>query len=103
MKKQANQFPSGSPHGPEWYWRATRAHLNMVENLPVFGAIVVVGTLLGSTGTYFSALSLIYFGARLIQSLAHISSGSNLVVNIRFTFFAIQLFSATLMIFHILA
>lgn len=47
----------------------------MIENLPVFGAIVVVGTLLGTTGPYFSALCMIYLGARIGQSLAHLSSG----------------------------
>lgn len=39
-KKKPNEFPSGVPHGGDRYWRLNRAHLNTVENLPIFGAIV---------------------------------------------------------------
>lgn len=34
------QFPADAVGGEEWYRRATRAHANCIENLPVFGAIV---------------------------------------------------------------
>ena len=33
-------FPADAVGGEEWYRRATRAHANCIENLPIFGAIV---------------------------------------------------------------
>ena len=34
-------FPADQVEGEEWYKRAMRAHANCIENLPVFGAIVL--------------------------------------------------------------
>ena len=34
-------FRADQVEGAEWYKRAMRAHANCVENLPVFGAIVI--------------------------------------------------------------
>ena len=34
-------FPPDAVGGEDWYRRATRAHANCIENLPVFGAIVL--------------------------------------------------------------
>ena len=34
-KKAANEFPSGTPHGGDLYWRLNRAHMNTAENLPL--------------------------------------------------------------------
>jgi len=34
-------FPADGAGGADWYKRATRAHANCIENLPVFGAIVL--------------------------------------------------------------
>lgn len=86
-----NAFPADVPHGPDWYRRLIRAHANCVENLPVFGAVVLVGHVTGLTDGTFATLAQVYLGARVLQSLTHISSGRSLVVNIRFTFFLVQL------------
>lgn len=90
-KKKANDFPAGQPHGSPGYWRLNRAHLNTLENLPIFGAVVVVGTLLHVENAMFSQLALVVLGARVVQSLLHISSGSVAIVNARFAAFATQL------------
>ena len=34
-------FPADAIEGAGWYQRGTRAHANCIENLPVFGAIVI--------------------------------------------------------------
>ena len=34
-------FPARQPEAPLWAQRAHRAHLNMVETLPAFGAVVL--------------------------------------------------------------
>jgi uncharacterized MAPEG superfamily protein len=86
----ANDFPSGVPHGSDAYWRLNRAHLNCLENLPVFGAVVVVATLAGIKAPVLDTLARLYLGARVGQSVTHVASGSALAVNVRFTFFLVQ-------------
>ena len=49
-------FPADAPTGPDWYRRATRAHLNCVENLPVYVAIVGVASFAGVGGSLLDAL-----------------------------------------------
>jgi uncharacterized MAPEG superfamily protein len=89
-EKQANEFPSGVPHGGDGYWRLNRAHLNCVENLPLFAAVVLVATVAGVKAPLLDTLARVYLGARIGQSLAHVSSGGVLAVNVRFTFFLVQ-------------
>jgi uncharacterized MAPEG superfamily protein len=90
-KARPNAFPADTPHGPEWYRRVIRAHLNCVENLPVFAALVLIGHVSGVTDGTFATLAQVVAAARVGQTLAHIASGRSLVVNIRFTFFLTQL------------
>jgi uncharacterized MAPEG superfamily protein len=88
--KQPNEFPAGVPHGGDAYWRLNRAHLNCIENLPLFASVVVVGTLAGLKDPLFATLSQVYLGARIGQSVVHLSSGSNLAIDLRFTCFLVQ-------------
>jgi uncharacterized MAPEG superfamily protein len=67
-----------------------RAHSNCVENLPVFGALVLVGHVIGVRDGLFATLAMVVMGARVCQTVAHLSSGRSLVVNIRFCFFLTQ-------------
>ena len=43
-------FRSDRLEGQDWYRRGTRAHANCVENLPVFGAIVLAISTAGVNG-----------------------------------------------------
>lgn len=86
-----NGFPSGQPHGGAGYWRLNRAHMNALENLPIFGAVVVVGVLSNVQAPMFSTLAQAVLAARVAQSILHVSSGSNMVVNARFTAFLTQI------------
>ena len=56
------------------------------------GALLVVLTAAaaGVGSPTFDSLSRVYVFARVAQSLAHLSSGSDLIVNVRFTFFLVQ-------------
>ena len=90
-KAKANSFTPGTPHGPDWYQRLMRAHMNCVENLPVFAVLVLVGHTAGLRDGTFALLSQIFVAARVCQGIAHVASGRNLIVNIRFTFFSVQL------------
>ena len=87
-------FRADRPEGPGWYRRAMRAHANCVENLPVFGAIVVTATFSGTTGPFIADLSVATLAARVCQSVVHIAFVETArTVSVRFTFFAIQAFA----------
>ncbi len=90
-KASPTGFPAGVPHGPEPYWRLNRAHMNTVENLPIFATVVLTGWAANAISPAFNMLAVIVVSARAAQSLIHISSGSVHAVNLRFTAFTVQL------------
>ena len=90
-KSRNDGFPAGVQHGPDWYWRLNRAHLNTLENLPIFGSVVIVGVIVGVSSSLFHTCAAVIFYARIAQSLTHIASTAKWPINIRFTFFVIQL------------
>ena len=56
----------------DWYIRAMRAHANCVENLPVFGAIVL-GLYVGNVASAsVNAWAVAVLVARIMQSLVHV-------------------------------
>lgn len=71
-KAELKSFPGDEAHGSPFYRRATRAHANCIENLPVFGAIVFAVECLGSNrppSTRWQSLS----SRRALARRAHIS------------------------------
>jgi uncharacterized MAPEG superfamily protein len=84
-------FPGGTPHGSERYWRLNRAHMNTLESLPVFATLVLSAALVGVQGPLVDQIAMTILGARVGQSAAHVAGGDNIHVNVRFTFFAVQL------------
>jgi uncharacterized MAPEG superfamily protein len=91
-RARINAFPADAATGPDWYQRATRAHMNCVENLPVYGAIVLVATLVGRHGRLFDALSVTVLCARVCQTLIHVAFvQTECAVSYRFSFFTVQL------------
>jgi uncharacterized MAPEG superfamily protein len=91
--KGPGDFPAGTPHGSDAYWRLNRAHLNVTENLPFFGAIVLSGVVLQVPDFAFQVLPSVVLYARVAQSLIHAASGSRLAVSLRFTCYLIQVLS----------
>lgn len=76
----------------EWHRQATRAHLNCVENLPIYGAIVLAMVVSDLRSPLLDALAITFLGARLVQSLIHLSFRQrSRVVMFRFGFFVVQL------------
>jgi uncharacterized MAPEG superfamily protein len=59
--------------GSEWYQRAMRAHMNCVENLPVYGAVALAAALAGVGGRDIDTLAITFLGARIGQSLVQIT------------------------------
>ena len=84
-------FPADAAGGDDWYRRATRAHANCIENLPVFGAIVFGLHVAGVTGTLVDALAVAVLTARICQSLVHVCFvHTNTVASWRFTYYFVQ-------------
>ena len=100
---QPTSFTAGVPHGPEPYWRLNRAHMNTIENLPIFATVVLSGWAINAVGPTFNALAMTVVGARAVQSLIHISSGSVHAINLRFSAFAVQIVCQIWMAWLILA
>ena len=87
-------FAADAPTGADWYRRATRAHVNCIENLPVFASIVIVLSLFGVGGPLVDTLCCIVPLARLCQTTVHVSFVQTArAVAFRFSFFTIQLLS----------
>ncbi len=55
----------------DWAGRAKRAHMNMVENLPVFAAIVLVAHVAGVANETTALGAQIFFWARVVMAAGH--------------------------------
>ena len=85
-------FRADKIEGADWYQRGTRAHANCIENLPVFGAIVLALQVGNIGGTLVDGLSIAILAARIVQSLVHVCFvQTDAVVSVRFSFFSVQL------------
>jgi len=98
-KARIASFRSDQLEGAGWYQRGTRAHANCIENLPVFGAIVYVITVIGLQGPMVDALCIAILAARVIQSTVHVSHvQTDAFVAVRFSFYSVQLVSFLVLI-----
>ena len=87
-----SQWRADGDEGSGWYRRAVRAHMNCVENLPVYGAIVVCATAAQATGPLLDVTALALLAARICQTTTHIGfEQTDRVVSVRFTFFFVQI------------
>ncbi len=89
-KRRANSFkPEGDADSP-FSKRLSRAHINSCENLPAFGALILVAFASGHFEVT-DGLAPWVVTARVGQSVVHLASTHNLAVTLRFGFFAVQL------------
>ena len=89
-KRAANEFePRGDDVSP-FSGRLCRAHANCYENLPMFGALILVALVTGNAGIT-DPLARWVLVARVAQSGIHLISTSPTAVVIRAGFFWIQL------------
>lgn len=65
----------GYPDNPKpqspWAQRLIKAHANAVENLVVFGVLVLAANALGVTSAVVGTAAVVYFWARLAHALAY--------------------------------
>lgn len=91
-RKQIREFPADRIEGPDWYRRAMRAHANCIENLPVYGAIVVAALAVNAESPMLDVLASVILAARVIQSTIHIALPiTNAAVAGRFAFYTVQI------------
>jgi hypothetical protein len=86
---RSNQFSPDNANLSPFMQRLARAHANCIEGLPVFGGLLLVAIAL-QRDDLTDILAPWLVGARILQSTAHVISTSVIAVNIRFSFFAVQ-------------
>jgi uncharacterized MAPEG superfamily protein len=87
-----SEWRADAPQGSEWYQRAMRAHMNCVENLPIFGALVLALMATGLQRPLIDALSVTLLMARIGQTLVHIGAPpTNVWAALRFALFFVQI------------
>lgn len=91
-RKRIGGFRSDQVEGDDWYRRSMRAHANCIENLPVFGAIVLALYVSDVSSPAVDRLSIAVLAARVVQSTVHVSHvQTDAFVSVRFSFFCAQL------------
>lgn len=69
-------FPAKQPEPPLWAQRAQRAHLNMVETMPAFIAVVLAAAYFAQTKTGIEGTvahwAMIFFFARVAHAVVYI-------------------------------
>ncbi|MBQ24372.1 MAPEG family protein [Alcanivorax sp.] len=89
-KKAASHWERGEPvDDPAILVRAKAAHLNCLENLPLFAALVLVAAATGQSETV-NAVAGFVVAARIGQSLVHLVGTSFPLVFIRASLFLAQ-------------
>jgi uncharacterized MAPEG superfamily protein len=86
----ANAFKPDNAGLSSFMQRLARAHLNCLEGLPIFGGLMAVAIMTSRAGAT-DGLAYWFLAARIVQSLVHISSGSEAAAMLRFAAFAVQL------------
>lgn len=66
------KFPAESPNIPVWAQRAQRTHLNMVETLPAFAAVVIAAHLTEANPGVITAWAATFFWARVMHASVYI-------------------------------
>jgi uncharacterized MAPEG superfamily protein len=86
-----SEWRADEQQGSEWYRRAVRAHLNCLETLPVYTAIVIALLTAHVSSPLLDGLAITILVARMCQSLVHLLlQQTNTVAGIRFAFFLVQ-------------
>lgn len=100
----ARGFGSEEVQGEDWYRRSVRAHANGIENLPVFGAIVLALHAGAVGGALVDGLAVTILAARIAQSSVHVAFiQTKPVVAARLGFFFVQIASFVALIGIIVA
>src|SRR5215207_1673023 len=98
-RTRISEWRADEQQGSEWYRRAIRAHMNCVENLPIYTAIVVALLATHVTNPILDRLAIVILIARICQSVTHLLfEQTNTVASIRFAFYFVQAVSMMAMV-----
>lgn len=86
----ANEFRPDNSNLSPFMQRLARAHANCLEGLPIFGGLMLVAVVSGNSAVT-DPLAYVFLGARIVQSVVHLSSVSVVAVTVRFLAFAVQM------------
>lgn len=89
QKKKSLIFKADGSDVGDLGQRLTRAHLNCVESFPFIGGLMLIALATDST-SITNGLAYVLLGARVLQSVVHIISISNIAISVRFVFFLVQ-------------
>ncbi len=98
---QANQFRPDNANLSPFMQRLARAHANCLEGLPIFGGLMLIAVLAGKSAVT-DPLAYTLLGARVLQSMLHLTSLSVAAVTLRFAAFAVQMGIAAYWAFRLL-
>ena len=67
-------YPTGKYDDlPDWAQRSQRAHMNMVENLAPFAALVLLASIADQASAATALGAALFFWARLVHAIVHIA------------------------------
>jgi uncharacterized MAPEG superfamily protein len=79
------------PQGSDWYQRALRAHMNCVENLPIYAAVVIALLAADVQSAVIDGLAITMLLARVGQTSVHIAlPASTASASLRFSLYLLQ-------------
>jgi uncharacterized MAPEG superfamily protein len=88
--RKANSWGRGTAIAvPSIVTRAEHAHLNTLENLPVFAVIVLAAHALGKSAVVDTVAACVLY-ARIAQSVTHLIGTSPILVLLRAVFYFVQ-------------
>jgi uncharacterized MAPEG superfamily protein len=81
----------GVPDDRRLVWRLYRAHQNLLENVPLFGLVVLVVTVRGVSGVAVDVLALGFTAARMAHTLVHVAPDAGVPGSRRLVCLLVQL------------
>ena len=85
-----NEFNPENSNLSQFMQRLARSHANCIEGLPIFGGLMIAAVVTSNTAIT-DQLAYLFLGARITQSIIHMSSLSPMAVTLRFSAFAVQM------------
>jgi uncharacterized MAPEG superfamily protein len=75
LNNYPDKFPAEKPTPPLWAVRAERAHLNMVETMPAFIAVIVAAGFIAPEATHLDIAlwAQVFFFARVAHAVVYIA------------------------------
>jgi uncharacterized MAPEG superfamily protein len=90
---------SPPPDDPPWIGRAQRAHLNLLENLPLFTILVLVLHLTQRNGPTTALACWVFLGARVAHAIVYMAG----ITLVRTLVFSVSLAAEIVLAFRLLA